>query len=151
MRLGLATALWVTIAAFTLLALSEARGAAVTDHDPSRPPVMTGCVIRFYPTGPEIHENSAHACTFNSVETDTAGDLLIRMDGHGRVMWVGVNSDECLAKRDIFGGGSNGLGRVTVRFYRNGQHVRVDSSAIQGSSCNAWVGVMHEGVWSPTN
>lgn len=131
-----------------LMVLGEVGARAqTTGYNPDQPPVVVGCIVRFYDTGPEIHENSAHACTWaTSVEVDTHGDLLVRSPRFGRVISITVGSDECLAKRNIFGGASNGLGQTTIRFYRDTEHVPVNGSLIAGNSCNVWLTAVYEGI-----
>lgn len=117
-----------------------------TDYDPALPPVVTGCVIRFYDTGPEIHANSAHVCTgANSVEMDERGDLLVRSDWHGAVISIDVDPDECLTRRHIDGGASNGLGQTRIEFYRGTERLRLDDSRMWGASCNVWITWVHQG------
>lgn len=110
--------------------------------------VVTGCVIRFEPSGPAIHANSTHACTgANSVSVEADGDLLIRSDPHGAVVSITAEEDETLARRGILAGPSGGVGTTVVRFYstRTGAAVRADSSVLEGSYSNLWMTWVHTG------
>lgn len=121
---------------------------ATHDHDPAAPPTVTGCVIRFYSTGPAIHENSAHQCTgANAVAVNPAGDLLITSDWHGPVVSIAVSPDESLTRRGILAGASDGLGQTVIKFYDadTGQAVRADASALACQWCNLWVTWVHAG------
>lgn len=110
--------------------------------------VVTGCVIRFEPSGPAIHANSTHACTgANSVSVEADGDLLIRSDPHGAVVSITAEEDETLARRGILAGPSGGIGTTVVRFYstKTGAAVRADSTLLEGSYSNLWMTWVHTG------
>lgn len=118
------------------------------DYNPEQLPVVTGCVIRFYPTGPEIHENSAHKCTgANSVSVNNSGDLFIESDWHGAVLSIAVSPDESLIQRGIIAGASDGLGKTVIKFWstKEEKHIRADSSVIVCKYCNLWITWIHEG------
>lgn len=119
------------------------------DYDPDNPPTVTGCVIRFYSTGPQIHENSAHLCTgANSVEVTEDGDLLITSDWQGPVVSIAVNPDESLVLLGILAGASDGLGKTKIKFWsaETGQRVRADSPTLVCQWCNLWITWVHGGA-----
>jgi hypothetical protein len=63
-----------------------------------------------------------------------------------KVVYIGVEEDETLSRRDILGGPSGGLGETNVRFrnVRTGVNVRADDPQIQGALSNIWVLWLHE-------
>lgn len=150
MRKNIGTALIVAVGIVVGAWLLQSDPSLAANFDPSNPPVTTGCVVRFHSTGPRIHENSAHMCTgANTVEMDGEGNLVVRSDWHGAVISITVESDECLTRRNIDGGASNGLGTTRIEFYRETEHVRLDDSRMWGEFCNVWLTWHHAGVDGP--
>src|SRR5690606_40420174 len=69
---------------------------AVAQVDPPAPtPIVTGCVIRLYDTGPEIHDDAWHDCTgADTVGLDAQGDLYITSSHATPVVSVTAAVDE---------------------------------------------------------
>lgn len=129
---------WVGLIVFGLL-LYLVRDAGALEPSTE----VTGCVIRFTPSGPAIHVNSTHACTgATSVSVDDDGALRIdQADGPGRIASVTVAVDETLAGRGISCGASGGVGITIVRCFdaATGEYVRADSPRLVGSRSNLWL------------
>lgn len=143
MRLRTTITVFAAACAGTLVGvlLGSAGAVVAEDYDPAFPPVVTGCVIRFYPDGPAIHENGDHTCTgANSVSVEADGDLYVDMDWHGAVIALVVEEDESLVRRGILAGPSDGLSEVTIRFFdvESGESVRADDDRLACANCNIW-------------
>ena len=104
---------------------------------------VTGCVIRFTPTGPVIHVNATHACTgATSVTVNDEGSLRIdQTNGGGRIAAVTVAVDETLAGRGVSCGASGGVGTTLVRCFDSttGELIRADSPRLVGVLSNLWL------------
>ncbi|MGQ0837414.1 hypothetical protein [Actinokineospora sp.] len=135
---------------FASFAAVGAAAAGVTVHfsaeasqpAPSAVTTVTGCAIRFTADGPQIHENSTHACTgAKSVQVLANGDLEITQTRYAPIVSMTVEEDETLSTRGILAGPSGGAGRTVVRFFatRSEVPVRADSPALQGELSNIWV------------
>lgn len=119
---------------------------AAAQQQPTTGPIVTGCVIRLYPTGPEIHDDAWHDCTgADEVTLDADGDLRILSSHSTAVISVTAAVDESLARRGILAGASGGVSWTEVRLYDvdTGQAVRADSAAATCTYCNLWMTWVH--------
>ena len=130
---------WVAMIIFGLLIFMARDGVA------QAPPAatVTGCVIRFTPTGPVIHANATHACTgATSVTVTENGSLRIdQVGGGGQIVSVTVAVDETLAGRGVSCGGSGGVGTTVVRCFDSttGELIPADSPRLVGALSNLWL------------
>lgn len=136
----------VAVAAFVAGLVPAIAVAQVDPPAPAPTPIVTGCVIRLYDTGPEIHDDAWHDCTgADTVGLDAQGDLYITSSHATPVVSVTAAVDESLARRGILAGASGGVGWTEIRLYDadSGQAVAADSSAVTCSYCNIWVTWVH--------
>lgn len=130
----------ISLAALGVTALSVLGINIAVAQEPSTD--VTGCVVRFYDTGPKVHVNGSHLCPrVTSVDVDDAGFLVIRRSGSRPIQSVSASPDETLAARGIFAGASGGGSTTRVRFFdtTTGKTVRADSPALQGPRANVWL------------
>ena len=109
---------------------------------------ISGCVIRLYTSGPEVHSNAAHSCLgVTSVGVNSAGDLRIVHLPGGPIIACIAAIDETLAVRGIITGCSGGSGVTVVRFYDVDSHKRVgvQSTAVASSASNVWMTWISDG------
>lgn len=125
-----------------------------TDLPATAGPVVRGGVIRFTPTGPELHVNGAHqsyGIDPRSIKINAAGNLEFRLDGTLPVMTAQVSPDETLVERDIEGGLSGGASLCIVTFTHKGRKLNLrwpsHYNLIAGPVSNVWIGVTsyHDG------
>jgi len=110
-----------------------------------------GCIIRFQTATPTILEDANHGCSerITSVYVDAvSGNLVIEHAHPGRIVSCIATPDETLAARGIIIGCSAGLDKSVYTFYSTPTNavIRADSTAVRGSSSNAWFQWLHEVV-----
>ncbi len=135
---------WLWVYTIMVFAFFFIVGTLLSDEahgDVETAPVVEGCVIRLYSTGPEVHENATHDCRgVAAVSKDGAGDLLIVHSVQGAVVTMVAAPDEALAQRQVVCGPSGGPVFTIVKCYKNGQHVSIMSSAVASPYANIWFG-----------
>ena len=129
-------------------ALALAAGGFVAGHSSSftgEATVTTGCVVRFYSSGPALHQNGAHACTAaTGVWVRDNGVLVIDQTHTGPVVSVTAQADETLVARGVQAGVSGGVSDAHVTFYdsRLGRVLDLtdpgDYRRIAGAYSNLW-------------
>lgn len=143
-RIVLALSIVATVLAVALGAsLAVAPSAAQTTTAEA---IVTGCVIRLYDTGPEIHEDAWHDCTgADQVSINASGDLLIESSHSTPVISVTAALDETLARRGILAGATQGVSTTVVKFFdtQSGQAVDADDPAVTGQWANVWMTWVH--------
>jgi hypothetical protein len=88
---------------------------------------------------PYIHHDGSHyASGILRVYVDKQGWLAVESSGDRAVSYVGMNSDESMARLGITAGASGG-GRLTrIALYRNGRFLRADSPTLCVNGLNGW-------------
>lgn len=108
---------------------------------------VTGCVVRLYDTGPEIHQDAWHDCTgADAVSINASGDLLIESSHSTPVISVTAALDETLARRGVLAGATQGVATTIVRFFDTGTGLAVDADdpAVTGAWSNVWMTWVHQ-------
>lgn len=102
---------------------------------------VTGCVIRFAPSGPRIHVDRTHDCpNVTEVEVDAGGRLVVHRHNGETVQAAMVSPDETLSARGIIAGASWARTRTTIQFYNTETGViRADDPDLQGRTANVWI------------
>lgn len=102
---------------------------------------VMGCVIRFGPSGPEVHVDRTHDCPrVTGVHVDADGRLVVHRHSGQAVQAAMVNPDETLSSRGIIAGASWARERTTIQFYDIGTGpIRADDPHLQGPTANVWI------------
>lgn len=145
--------LYAILLAAALLLIGTTAGVAVGaaylyPASAGNPTVQSGCVIRFDErtssglTRPRVHANSAHYCVgVTDVYAEyPSGDVVIKQQTVGPVVYISVSPDETLAARGITCGASGGVGVLRLRCYDRAGRVKAYSPKMYGSTSNLWVG-----------
>lgn len=116
---------WAALILAGLFALTGSATAQVATE-----PVETtkSCIIRFYSTGPQVYENSAHECSADVTSvTKSNGNLRVERPTQPgeRVTYFAATADIDIAKQTLICGGSGGLGLTIFACYRarDGAHM----------------------------
>lgn len=108
---------------------------------PSSDTDVTGCVIRFWASGPVVYTDGMHHCPFvTDVYVDSSGRLVVERDRGDAVQATMVNPDETLSSRGIIAGASWSQTRTTIRFYDTDTGpIRADDPELRGPTANVWI------------
>lgn len=143
------------LAVFGLAAVIAASPAVASTQAPPPPPttktgtqlaaepveITKSVVIRYYTSGPEVYENSAHANTAGVTDVyENAGgstEIIRPVQPGERVSYVSAALDSDVAKQRLFCGTSGGLSVTQVACYRATDGAKVLPSP--GPYVNLWV------------
>lgn len=105
-----------------------------------------GGVIRFTPSGPELHVNDAHNSVGiipSSIRINEQGNLELLLDCALPVVSTFANADETMGARDLAAGISGGVRLCIIYISKGGRRLNLKNSynAVMGETSNIWIGV----------